>query len=220
MNTLLGTIQSELKAHVPFTSFGALSGMIILLLTISTSLNQSFAATVFWSLHPAHVFLSALVTAGIFRLHGKKSIWTVMIIGYVGSVGIATLSDSLIPYLGEWILGLPNKSVHLGFLEKWWLVNPLAILGASFAFIWPNTKIPHTGHVLLSTWASLFHMLMAVENGMNALDLGLIFVFLFLAVWIPCCTSDIVFPLLFAVSQEKDRSIPLKSSISHQRKEQ
>ena len=28
--------------------------------------------------------------------------------------------------------------------------------------------------------------------------LAAIAVFLFLAVWIPCCTSDIVFPLLFA----------------------
>jgi hypothetical protein len=26
----------------------------------------------------------------------------------------------------------------------------------------------------------------------------LIAVFLFLAVWIPCCTSDIIFPLLFS----------------------
>lgn len=28
-------------------------------------------------------------------------------------------------------------------------------------------------------------------------DGALIAVFLFLAVWLPCCTSDIVFPLLF-----------------------
>jgi hypothetical protein len=29
-------------------------------------------------------------------------------------------------------------------------------------------------------------------------------IFLFLAVWIPCCTSDIIFPLLFV----KDHTIP------------
>ena len=33
----------------------------------------------------------------------------------------------------------------------------------------------------------------------------LIVVFLFLAVWVPCCTSDIVFPLIFA------RRLPFKT---------
>jgi len=28
-------------------------------------------------------------------------------------------------------------------------------------------------------------------------------VFLFLAVWLPCCTSDIVFPLLFVPSNQR-----------------
>jgi hypothetical protein len=34
-------------------------------------------------------------------------------------------------------------------------------------------------------------------GGYGILTLGLVPVFVFLAVWLPCCTSDIVFPLLF-----------------------
>jgi len=31
-----------------------------------------------------------------------------------------------------------------------------------------------------------------------------IFIFLFLAVWLPCCVSDIVFPLLFVTNEQKE----------------
>ena len=95
------------------------------------------------------------------------------------------------------MLKMPNKGVHLGFIEKWWLVNPLAIIGVIIAYFWPKTKFPHAGHVLLSTWASLFHIIMAVGGSLNLFSYLVIFVFLFLAVWLPCCFSDIVFPLLF-----------------------
>jgi hypothetical protein len=95
-------------------------------------------------------------------------------------------------------LGLPHKGLHIGAIEKWWLVNPLAVAGIALASVRPRTKFPHAAHVLLSTWASLFHMTMALESDVDAVTMVLIAVFLFLAVWLPCCTSDIVFPLLFS----------------------
>jgi len=131
-------------------------------------------------------------------LHSQRTLWATLVIGYLGSVGIATLSDCVIPYVGELLLDLPNRGVHLGFIEKWWLVNPLAAVGIGLGYLWPHTKYPHAGHVLLSTWASLFHMTMAIGGDLSILQYTATAVFLFLAVWIPCCTSDIVFPLLFA----------------------
>ena len=125
-----------------------------------------------------------------------------LLIGYIGSVGIATISDSIIPYLGEIILRMPNRGIHIGFIEKWWLVNPLAIAGVIFAYLKPTTKFPHAGHVLLSTWASLFHILMAIGGTLNGWSYIIVFVFLFFAVWTPCCLSDIVFPLLFVKEQK------------------
>jgi hypothetical protein len=137
----------------------------------------------------------------MFRLHSRASLWGTIAVGYAGSIGIATLSDCIIPYVGESVLGLPNNGIHLGFIEKWWLVNPLAGIGIVVGFLWPGTKFPHAGHVLLSTWASLFHMTMALGEGVSLPALALVPVFLFFAVWIPCCTSDIVFPLLFSKEQ-------------------
>jgi len=74
----------------------------------------------------------------------------------------------------------------------------LAAIGIAVAYLWPKTAFPHAGHVLFSTWASLFHMTMALGENVTLLALAVIPAFLFLAVWIPCCTSDIVFPLLFS----------------------
>lgn len=191
----IDNITLELKSHAPFTLFGALTGLIFMLIFKDISKNAMF--TLFYIFHPAHVLLSAMVTSSMFELHTKKTNFLVVsIIGYVGSIGVATVSDSLIPYLGEVLLGLHAHS-HIGFIECWYIVNPAAALGVLIAYFWPRTKIPHAGHVLLSTWASAFHILMAMGSGISIPMVIMIFIFLFIAVWLPCCISDIVFPLLF-----------------------
>ncbi len=195
---MLKRILHELEHHAPFTMAGTLVGVGVLVLTSYIRLSHEVSHGLFAVLHPAHVLLSAMVTTAMYRLHSRGRWWAVLLIGYVGSVGIATLSDCLIPYVGEVLRDLPHAHVHAGFIEEWYLVNPAAIAGIAIACVWPRTKFPHAGHVLLSTFASLAHMLMA----MGARSLGVwtivqLGIFLFLAVWIPCCTSDIVFPLLF-----------------------
>ena len=198
---MINEILSELKRHAPFTLFGVVAGIGIIFLL--RELPADFSYTVFYVLHPIHVMLSAIVTASMYELHksgamgGKPSLWILLLIGYTGSIGIATLSDSLVPYLGEIILDMPNRQAHLGFIEEWWLINPAAILGVAIAYYKPSTKFPHAGHVLLSTGASLFHILMAGVSTLDLFACVTVFFFLFISVWIPCCLSDIVFPLLF-----------------------
>jgi hypothetical protein len=199
-------ISKELKAHAPFTVFGAITGIFVML--VFRNIPHKLSYNIFYILHPIHVVLSALVTTSMYELHtcprigikcitARCNLWALLVIGYVGSIGIATLSDSLIPYLAETLLGLPNRGIHIGFIEKWWLINPLAILGIAIAYFRPTTKFPHSGHVLLSTWASLFHIIMAIGGSLSWFSYAAIFVFLFIAVWFPCCLSDIIFPLLF-----------------------
>lgn len=187
----------QLARHGPFTALGTLTGLVILGVVIGTGVSREASARLFWTLHPLHVLLSALVTASMFRSSGGRGTLATVGIGWAGSVGIATLSDSIIPFVGEWMLDLPNRGVHVGFVEKWWLVNPLALAGIAVAYVRPTTRLPHAGHVLLSTWASLFHMSAAFGETVGAVTIVVAGVFLFLAVWVPCCTSDIVFPLLF-----------------------
>ncbi len=189
-------IASELREHAPFTAFGAVTGIVIMVLVVLANVSTGASQTIFFGLHPAHVVLSALVTSAMYRKYSKGRIWAVLLVGYAGSVGIATISDAIVPYLGGTLLGIEIE-FEVPFIEEWWLINPAALLGITIGYLRPTTKIPHSGHVLLSTWASLFYFTaFGVAEWLPLLPI--IFLFLFLAVWIPCCVSDIVFPLLFA----------------------
>jgi len=193
----MNNIIKELKHHIPFTIIGSILGVILMFFIYN--IPKSTAYNIFYTLHPIHILLSAIVTSSIYIIYSKKDfkLWKLILIGYFGSIGIATLSDSLIPYLGEMLLGLPNKGIHLGFIEKYWLVNPLALLGIAIAYFKPKTKLPHMGHVLISIFASLFHIIMALGESITWILSLLIIAFIFIAVIIPCCLSDIIFPLLF-----------------------
>ncbi len=201
---MIKQIANELKEHAPFTFLGAITGIIIMAVTVFANVPSRVSHTLFYTLHPLHVILSALVTTAIYKRYSKGKIWAAILIGCAGSIGIATLSDAIIPYLGGSLLGI-KIGFHLGFIEKWWLVNPLALAGITLGYWRPTTKFPHAGHVLLSTWTSLFYFTaFGVANWIPLLPF--ILLFLFLAVWIPCCTSDIFFPLLFTSSKKASPS--------------
>jgi len=234
MRGRLANILAELKAHAPFTLFGALTGIAMML--VFRGLSEQTTYRLFYVFHPTHVVLSAIVTASLFRLHEKtKSFIIVLLIGYFGSIGVATLSDSIIPFYGESILGaaIPTEAgvhgglhksverladkdeaevtnelarhyepkIHIGFIEEWYIVNPAAILGILIAYFLPRTKLPHAGHILISTWASAAHIMMNTHSEITILNAIGILIVLFIAVWLPCCFSDIVFPMLFVKAQ-------------------
>jgi hypothetical protein len=259
-------VLDELKNHAPFTLLGAVAGIAFMIIFRNT--QKEHAEVMFGIFHPAHVFLSAMVTASVFAVHyHKKQFIKILLVGYFGSIGVATLSDSIVPYIGEKIfsLDIPTHShshghedehiidehgheaelhneniigehshdtedvivehniiehentehetlheedghhhsgagLHLGFVEEWYIVHPVAILGIILAWFIPTSKCPHAAHVLISTWATSAHILMNSHVSFTPGVLGQIFGILFLAVWLPCCISDIVFPMLFADS--------------------
>ena len=216
----------ELKGHAPFTFFGAVLGIGFMLLFRNISGDSRH--TLFAIFHPTHVALSAIVTASMFRLHAaRKRFVLVLVVGFLGSIGIATLSDIIIPHIGTELLGLniPRHShlhegeatstneaeatethgheeygLHLGFIEEWYIVNPAALLGIFIAYFLPRTKFPHAGHILISTWASSSYLMMTMQSEMTIATAAGILATLFVATWLPCCISDIIFPLLFVRS--------------------
>ena len=189
-------IANELKNHAPFTAAGAVTGIIIMVVIVFGNLLPKISPisySIFYVLHPTHVVLSALVTTAMYKKYSNGKIWAAILVGYFGSIGIATLSDSVIPYLGETLFGLENKGIHIGFIEEWQIVNPAALIGVAIGYLRPTTKFPHAGHVLISTWASLFHIIMALGETVSWILLPGIFSFLFVAVWLPCCTVILCF---------------------------
>ena len=202
---MIRLILNELKEHAPFTAIGAVTGIIIMVIIVFADIPSSVSEATFYSLHPLHVVLSALVTTAMYMRYSKGKIWAAILIGYTGSIGIATLSDAIIPFLEGNTLNI-EIGFHAPFLEteafpylgvaKWVVINSAAVIGIALGYWKHTTKVPHSGHVLLSTWASLFYFTSFSTADWIPL-LPLIFLFLFLAVWLPCCLSDIVFPLLF-----------------------
>jgi hypothetical protein len=191
---MLRRIARELKEHVPFTALGALTGIIIMAIVVLGNIPAHISHTAFYTLHPVHVLLSALVTTAMYVRYKKSKVWVVILIGWTGSIGIATISDAMIPYLGGSLLHA-QMEFHVPFIEEWW-INLLALAGIAIGYWRQTTRIPHFGHVLLSTWASLFYFTaFGIADWIPLLPF--IFLFLLLAVWIPCCTSDIIYPLLF-----------------------
>ena len=270
-------IAAEFKGHAPFTLAGTAIGLVCMLSFKAAKFDPEILFKIF---HPGHVLLSAMVTASIYSIHAKKkSFLTMLVVGYVGAIGVATLSDSVMPYLGEKLfkLDIPSHAdvfhgpgghsedsedpqsqledaghvhaednpahgeeghicedeghteaahtedanaghvnaqdahsshdhghgLHLGFIEEWYIVNPAAFLGVLIAFLIPRSRCPHAAHVLLSTWASSAHVLMSMKADMSVEIVAVLAVIIFFSVWVPCCVSDIVFPLLFVDSDIK-----------------
>ena len=202
---MLKRIAWQLAEHAPFTAVGAVAGIIVMVIIYFFNVPRDISSALFYTLHPLHIVLSALATTAIYRQHKRGKLWVTILIGYTGSIGIATLSDIIIPYLGGSALNIPmefqlpfietTKIPFIG-IEKWIIVNAAAAIGIAIAYWKPVTRLPHMGHVLLSTWASLFSFTaFGVANWIPLLPF--IFLFLFLAVWLPCCISDIVYPLLW-----------------------
>jgi len=207
-------VVKELVRHAPSTALGASMGIIVMVIIVFFNAPREISNALFYTLHPIHVVLSALATTSMYKLRGKGTIWPAILIGYTGSIGIATLSDMVIPYLGGTLLNI-SMEFHVPFIEtekipfigivKWQAVNSAAALGIAIGYWKPATKLPHAGHVLLSTWASLFcFTAFGTANWIPLLPF--VFLFLFLAVWLPCCLSDIVYPLLFAREDVKSTS--------------
>jgi hypothetical protein len=205
---MLKRIALELAKHAPFTAMGAVIGVIIMLIIHLSDTPKDISEALFYTLHPLHIVFSALVTTAIYKMHHTKTkskLLMTILIGYTGSVGIATLSDAVIPYLGgstmniQWSFEWPFLSTdNMPFIgiPKWLVVNAAAVIGIAIGYLKPSTRFPHLGHVLLSTWASLFGFIaFGIADWIPLLPL--IFLFLFLAVWLPCCVSDIVYPLLW-----------------------
>jgi hypothetical protein len=197
---------SELGTHLPFTIFSVATGLIFLgLITfVSNSTGQLSGKKEVESLlnlyhlfHPLHILFSAMATTAMFWRYDRKWIKAV-VIGILGSIGICGLSDIFVPYVAGFLLGV-HMELHICIIQHSMLVVPFLFFGIITGFLVPkeqkSTIISHAFHVLLSTMASILYL---VGHGLTDWIhmAGMVFFYTVIAVMLPCCTSDIIFPLL------------------------
>jgi len=189
------TIVKELKHHLPFTlGVSLLAGVLVALAFIFDFASNGFLGNMFEVIHPLHVLVSAAATAAIFRKY-KKGVFVAGLIGVVGAILIGTISDVLLPWIAGNIFSL-ETSLHLPIVEEPLLILGVAVIGALVGIYIGLFKLNHSLHVFFSVFASLFYLLaFSVEIGVWAILANSLVVFL--VVYIPCCISDIVFPIFF-----------------------
>ena len=153
--------------------------------------------------HPAHILFSALATTAMFYKY-DKSLMKAIIIGFVGSILICTVSDALIPTATTYLMGFGSKApIHLCLLESPIQVIPFAGLGvllgiaATISGSTNTTITSHSVHVISSTMATLFYTIAFTGRLIWINQIGVVFLMTCLAVGGICCLSDIVFPLFF-----------------------
>ncbi len=152
--------------------------------------------------HPMHILLSAAATTAMFWRYDRRLLMAVFA-GLVGSVGFCGVSDIVFPWAGGWMMG-KDMGLHICLFEHPQLVLPFAVIGVLAGLVaadaYSDQRISifsHSAHVLISTGATILYLI-----GFGLTDwtfrLPEVFVIVFAAVIVPCCASDIFFPLLLA----------------------
>ena len=198
-NKISKEIFHELREHSPFTFLATLIA-ILLVAMIKFSLLKEIPGTLFHIMHPAHVFVSAIVSAALFYKY-KKNIIQSLLVGVGASIIIGSISDVLIPWLGGGLFKFQTE-FHLPLIEETFLIVSTALIGSTLGIILKISKEPHFLHVLLSVFASLFY-LTSFSHSLSYIEFLIMVIIVFIAVLIPCCMSDIFFPIILAKSKHK-----------------
>jgi hypothetical protein len=156
--------------------------------------------------HPLHMFFSAAATTAMFWRYDKKLV-KALLVGMIGAVGVCGISDIAMPHASLLLLG-KHLPWHVCVLEHPGMVLPFAAVGVVVGLLAAvgvarSTIFSHSIHVSVSTMASIFYMIQGYGRLAWIDDLGWIFCFIILAVMVPCCLSDIVFPLAMSRTARK-----------------
>ena len=197
-------ILTELIHHIPFSVFGVMLGLLMMgVLTFIADISgheqdlTEASMELYHVFHPSHILLSAVASTAMFMKHDGQ-IPKAVAVGFLGSLALCSLSDSIFPFLGGLLIG-GDMHFHVDILEHPGLVLPFAVVGTAAGLAAPRsfekaTEYSHSMHVFVSAVASILYLLaFGLEHWTHAL--GGVFVVTVVAVMLPCCLSDIIFPL-------------------------
>lgn len=215
----IGSLKQELMCHFPYAAFSLALGFVILsllhLLTgsgafMSYQTTQAYH-TLFHAFHYLHLIFAVTGTCIMFFRYSRNVVAGVLV-SLIAPAIFCTLSDIALPALAGNLLGV-HMPVHICFVHLWDAINltPFMLVGllngwmirqhseSSLGFI---SLASHFIHILISSLAALFYM---VSYGFVYWHemMGILLIFLLVAVVIPCTLSDIVVPMYFAQRKAK-----------------
>ena len=203
-------ITAEFAHHLPYTIVGSLISMAGVWWFGSQHLDNGRSQLLFQQarssfhlFHPLHICLSAIATTSLFWRYERnplRAIW----VGIWGTALPCGLSDYVFPYIGGRLLGQPME-LHMCIIKEPQLFFSFLALGILGGF-WAESRLrgshlfSHGAHVLVSSAASLLYL---VSFGFTSWMIDVqqvfpVFAIIVLAVWVPCCISDIIIPVATA----------------------
>lgn len=193
----------ELGVHVPYALFATALGMMLIgaldYVSVSAVARHRVEGmkSLFHVFHPVHLFLSATATTAMFWKYERR-LTRAVLVGMAGSVGLCSLSDIAFPFFGGLLAGA-DMGFHVCILEDPAGIMLFAVAGVIAGTVGADsvanlTVFSHSAHVLVSTMASLCYLI-GFGLGDWVDRIGYVFLVTVIAVLVPCCTSDIVFPL-------------------------
>ncbi|MCX7917463.1 MAG: hypothetical protein N2589_04980 [bacterium] len=205
-------IGDSLAHHLPFSVLSVTIGIIFAgILTFFTEIIEivepsEYFREIFHLFHPTHMLFSALATTAMFWKYERR-FFKAFIVGIVGSAGICGISDIFMPFFSGFLLGA-KMELHICIIHHPEMVLPFLFLGVFMGYVAPETLektegviFSHSLHVFVSSVASIFYLI-----SFGFFDwihkVGAVLIYMVLSVIIPCCTSDIIFPLLFISKKE------------------
>ena len=210
-------IIKELVAHLPYAIFSVAFALVILSFTSFFMITQENGPLVvkgtkilFHSFHFMHLVFAATGTI-ITYFRFSRGFIKAIIIGTLCPAIFCMMSDVLLPYLGASMLGVTMK-LHICFVTDISQVIPFLCIGILNGYVMSRHRtsmqpmysvFSHSIHTLVSSLASTFYL---VSHGfVNWYEhIGFVFVFLIIAVVLPCSMSDVVVPILFARSRDHE----------------
>lgn len=203
--------KDELLCHFPYAILSVAISMIFLSLisNLSAGSNLKTFKHLFHDFHFLHLVFSGTGAVLIFRKYSKSISWAIGV-GFFVPVIFCTLSDSIMPYIGGKYLGL-SMQFHWCFVSHFTTVLPFLLAGILNGFIVSSHSVSkqifystgsHFLHIFVSSMASMLYFVSFGFSNWHD-HIGFVFLFLILAVLIPCTLADIVVPMLFAHAKKK-----------------
>lgn len=154
------------------------------------------------------MLFSAAATTAMFRRYDRRRLQAA-IVGFTGAVLVCGLSDIFFPHISLIVLGKAPAAWHICIVDHPGIVLPFAMAGVALGWIAADSMqgaflFSHTLHVFISTMASIFYLVGPLGRTAWIDRIGEVFGFTLVAVLVPCCFSDILYPLLLTRSGRQE----------------
>lgn len=207
---------TEIVCHAPYAIFSVALSLALVTFLSCFALGSSDqqlvvrgAHLLFHSFHFLHIIFAATGTVITFFRFSQNLIRGVLV-GIFAPMVFCTLSDVVLPYIGGSILGV-HMHFHLCFVSELSNVIPFLFVGIVNGLLMSKyheskqslySVFSHFIHIFISSLAATFYL---VSHGFIEWysQMGIIFLFLTLAVVVPCTLADIVVPMAFARAGKK-----------------